>query len=375
MRVRTLLPFLPCALAVGCGDGDTSMTPDTTGQDGSVQDVGSQDGGAQDSPAPDGSLPDTSVQEGSTQDVTGDALVQEVGPDASLEPDPVKVCANYLACANSSTWSDGMGDCLDKLNVLSHIDWTRYTFFITFLAGRDIPDEYAVYQARTCVASATDCDQVLACINGGTAVAQCTPPKNYSSGRHCADTKTQKTCATGIETAVDCTAFGQQCRETAMTSTITLASCSQPGTGSGPPMHITCEGSLATINYVGSTFTFDCALFGSTCRAGEYMDFLDLTFCVGSSFTSCTGEEPPSCNGTKLIDCVMEHVSSFDCATREMACLGGACVFPGCSPGTQEGCNNGVITFCGPSGTTQLNCSDLGFAGCKADGSQAWCTR
>ena len=46
-----------------------------------------------------------------------------------------------------------MGDCLNKLNVLAHIDWSQYTFFITFLAGRDMPDEYAVYQARGCLAA------------------------------------------------------------------------------------------------------------------------------------------------------------------------------------------------------------------------------
>ena len=71
----------------------------------------------------------------------------------------------------------------------------------------------------------------------------------------------------------------------------------------------------------------------------------------------------------------MEHVASYDCANRDMACSNGACVFPGCTPGTTEACANGVVTFCGPSGTTQLKCSDMGFAGCKADGTNAWCTR
>jgi hypothetical protein len=349
VRVFMLLS-LPALLAVACGDSGTEAGADaTTARDDAAADATAEDA------------------------VLGDAA------DASAPPTSAEIaCAKFIACTGTPTPPTGQRGCLETVNRLATIDWAQETFLITFLRGGDVPHEAALSQNLSCVAQAATCTEVLACLNGGTAVTDCTPPADYFRGRQCQGESTLTVCSGGIQSRIDCAAFGQTCRETAQSSTKTIASCSQPGAGSGSPMHVTCSGSAAAVVYLGCTFTFDCALFGGTCAEGTYTDWLDLRFCVGWGAEICTGEYQPNCSGDSLLSCVGGSVASADCTTRGMSCAGHAgnvaCAFPGCSPTSTESCAGGAIGYCGPRGPSTLACSDLGFSGCAASSGEAWCT-
>jgi hypothetical protein len=365
MRTRSvIILFVPLCLALGCGD-------DSPG--GSSQDAGTTPDAAATS---DGALPDTSA--------SSDA---PVSTSVSVE---ARACASLVSCLNDTFSYDGMGRCVEILTGLG--SWFHWAD-MTMLLGRNDDHDWlpllATAQNLACVAGAGTCEGVLACLNGGTPNPTCEAPEGYQLRRRCASSTKLSGCnnEVGVGVTVDCTAFGQQCIELASDED-TLALCGQPGSAADGTVKVTCNGTVATADTMGALFTLDCAVYGATCAPGTYdmeQGFEDWAFCVGS--TLCSGAANERCDGTVLIDCGSNGETRTDCAHMGMTCAEygteslpqARCVYPGCTVGASETCSDGVVTYCGPDGPTQIDCSALGYAGCHveevATPNEAWCTR
>jgi hypothetical protein len=97
--------------------------------------------------------------------------------------------------------------------------------------------------------------------------------------------------------------------------------------------------------------------------------------------------EPVSCNGAKLTACVGNGLTTFDCGKhivgatcQTMPVDGGAKSYCGlaadCKPGdpAQATCDGDNVVVCNGGRIDRVDCKSLGFGGCIASKTYAFCT-
>ncbi len=270
------------------------------------------------------------------------------------------------AKAETMTRLDAMRGCLisDACGVFSysylqHCVDTRYD-------GAFRASQAAIWaHVFDCVEGAAgDCDQVRRCYGGGGQPPHCS---DVTDG-FC-DGDVQVTCDVidGRLYRLDCGLAAQQC------SMATLPSGDQvPVCGYGPCDQeddgATCRGNLKLLCDSGYVGVRDCSQDGKLCVGGDCVD-------AGSVCAS-----RPLCDGQVLQTCENGAKKLTDCAALpgQVACDDqvGACVAVDslCQDG-QETCSGTVARLCHNGIWMDVDCRDLGFAGCVAENGGVHCSR
>ena len=167
-------------------------------------------------------------------------------------------CAILAACSTAPGGS--LSRCVDSYAIYSYFP----EFMLVELTGYH-NSSLALLQNIDCVVEAgSDCDGVLACLNGGNAVRGCTP------GTKCIEGEKLVACIgepESIETTVDCKSIGMEC--------VTLASngrniCAHRESSTEEFETVACNDNIAKIQLGDISYFQDCGIFGGLCRPGTY---------------------------------------------------------------------------------------------------------
>ena len=216
-----------------------------------------------------------------------------------------------------------------------------------------------------CVSEAGgDCEAVRRCYGGGEVPPSC---RAVTDG-YC-DGDVQVTCDVidGKLYRLDCALAAEQCSMASMPSGDLVPVC---GYGACNPEEFTvqCRGNLRLVCDSGYISIRDCSQDGKVCREGECVQ--DAHVCAAR----------PQCDGQVLVTCLDGHKNLTDCSAvpGDMACddQAAACV-PVTSPcqDGEEACEGTVARLCHNGLWMEVDCRDLGFAGCSIKDAGVHCTR
>jgi hypothetical protein len=296
--------------------------------------------------------------------------------------DMAPACAAYSACLGV----EGIEDCISWLirgsSTEAKAALNRFVYG-SALTGR-LGAEASLLANGNCVAKAApDCDGVLACLNEGVSNREC-PADNGCLDRDrlvaCVDTDDLGGRA---QITVRCDEFDLECIDFEQGMEFVTPNCGYNGVDFEilwPYRVHTCSGSLAKIAMEGEFTVFhDCTLEGMTCSEEGCTLELDGTAhpCVGTN-QGCGASGRRHCEGNYLVGCdSCDDETRTNCSRFDMECRtvegsfgnqSDKCAYPGCYQNSfDETCTDGVITYCGPDGTSTLSCTNLGFSGCLAE--------
>ena len=313
------------------------------------------------------------------------------GPNGPSAVDQAKIgaaCGAFSAC----TREESIGDCVTRTYAYTRFDLADVSLMIGMNDDRDSVNYLSLGQNVDCVAAATSCDAVYACLNAGTATTGCTPPNDSFRGRSCEGNTLIACTETGvgepmIEARADCRAHGLTCVEIGVAGEESIPACVNSrasDTLATGQMKVTCSGYIANVQVLNAVMTYDCRSFmGSTCVAGDYTgDFEAAQFCEPSTVVCDSNTFEEHCDGNSVVECRNGLESREDCASYGMICGEIAydsgtyhgCRFVECSRSYKETCEDGSITYCDPDGVKTIDCKALGFTGCTVDNNEAACT-
>jgi hypothetical protein len=302
-----------------------------------------------------------------------------------------RACAALGACLELA----GLGACVEMLDQSRRWNPANQSVFMAFYAPPEWTRLMALVQNTACVAAATTCDEVLACLNGGKLERHALPDRQALLGRSCQDDDTlldhwpAAWPERGIQTRVSCHQLGLRCitvRAFQASDDRTVSLCANgTSTETDWQLRVTCDGSLASLAGFGVELRLDCASLGLTCQVPAGQDFDRITFC-GSGGPTCDPQTfPAGCQGDRAVTCEGGWVISRDCGQRHQTCglvqIGDwldqpVCVTDACSPSLfAERCepDEGMITYCGTGGVRRLDCRALGFPACVLVNNRARC--
>lgn len=249
-------------------------------------------------------------------------------------------------------------------------------------------------EAMRCLATHGDgCDAVATCLGYELSTEEREPCDA------CVDSVAHY-CGDGAHLALDCSILGGQCDPAAgCVSELPVVACDESSftpscDASGRP--VVCDG-----GYVQSGA--DCAALGLVCDSGECVGQGAECFetSLGDSNNSIPTYEGIECVGDMLHSCVGGRSHETDCSSLgdgytcqtipsgSPSCAGNACppmVYCGiadeCVPGEQppasEGssttCDGTEVHFCNAGRIESMDCSLLGFDGCRVDRGYYGCT-
>ena len=205
--------------------------------------------------------------------------------------------------------------------------------------------------SASCIASATSCNAVYACMNLGKPSGPCDAGV---PGLGCNGTVLGE-CNQGHAAATDCSANGDVCTSVdSLDAFCTLGACTTAGMTCGGAKVLCCGQYSPGMLFLG--VETDCStLTGATCNPAGLGDaggcFSGDAVCIGGG-PSCNGD---ACNGTTLAASVcVQGNRQRSIATRAFA-LGCAIDDAGvghcargleCNEGFQDTCTGSVLTFC-----------------------------
>lgn len=334
-------------------------------------------------------------------DIPPDEIV-EVVPDIPdipqeeelpTEIDPItQACLNALFCYDAY----GLGECVDVVDIVMKwgdtIDTTENSYLVNVLG---FPSEYgggialvlALAENIDCVnAAGSDCDAVYACLNNGT-VEDCSAWEEESrcegnALRECMYVESEDRYVTDY---FDCSDLSLQC-VVADFMGFGMPFCGAEGTNTEMDAVVTCDGSIATIDYMEVILTFDCSILGGElpCREGTYETFgmIDL-YCPASGPECDEDIFEDRCEGDNLITCWGGRELSADCTTgpfshEDSRCVAdegeAACRYNDCPVVIAfETCSDGNLSFCGLTGLSEISCAEAGYSSCATYHGHARC--
>jgi len=177
-------------------------------------------------------------------------------------------CAAYTACLGKY----GMSHCVGNLELLRHYDIGNSTLMLAQLyLFVDWVDMLSLAQNIKCVVSARgDCDKVLACMNRGVKVTDCTPSEDHDRGYYCADDKKLAKCmqvvdgpfTTTVEISVNCSSLGLKCAEMPVDIGNPWIACVNEKVDVTDGIEVTCDGTVASVTFNGGVMREDCKTRG-----------------------------------------------------------------------------------------------------------------
>lgn len=288
-------------------------------------------------------------------------------------------CAAYTACFGFL----GMSRCVVGLDLLRHYEIENTTLELAKLnIFTDWLEMIALAQNVRCVVSAGgDCEKVLACMNQGVSNKDCTPDEDHILGYHCVGDSKLAKCMhvqgrfySNVELSVSCSDMGLKCAEMPVNGGDSWVTCVNEIVSDTGGIHVTCDGTVASISFGGGVLKEDCKTRGATCAPGSYesIDLIeDYAFCIAPACDDSTFVD--RCEGNDRLYCYDGRQVSVSCDDYGLVCheeVSGtdvevSCTYPGCTViFSGETCDNGTVTYCGPENYRSVSCTDLGFLGC-----------
>jgi hypothetical protein len=226
--------------------------------------------------------------------------------------------------------------------------------------------------------------------NGCAAIAECLGVEASLTGP-CAsrcDGNISEGCDDQFKARVDCSTYGRVC---SLSASGTSAGCTMPGAATCDPSSDTArrcgaDGRPISCRVEREEVGPDCAAYGLTC-VGSQCQGLEGSCAAVSGSGEQIVYEGQSCNGTKLVACVGDGLTTLDCGTLVIGSTcqtrtrdGGTDAYCGfaadCRPGdpAQATCDGDNVVVCNGGRIDKVDCKALGFTGCVAASKYAFCT-
>lgn len=312
-------------------------------------------------------------------------------PDTVVLPPPEPLalaCTKAVSCIASK--SQGIGECVAKVTEINTLDQSLLTYPMLLNDDQDWLFHIGMAQNVDCVANATSCDAVRACLAPPRDPSICaSTSSDFVRGRRCGDATHLLGCSLDTDVRIDCAKLGTSCVESPPTASgdLGIAACALPSPGGPAVPQVTCQDNVARIKMLEAEYTYDCGI-NATCVAGSFPLSTTMEMCKGKSpgTLTCTSSEVTwRCDGIEnlVLSCPDGSQQTTECLRDGKMCMkdsrGGLICMEPCLPYAEQ-CYSGVITYCaGPQGTAKIDCASLGlgFTSCKWDGTQpethAWC--
>jgi len=249
---------------------------------------------------------------------------------------------------------------------------------------------YQMYSRRHAAGDLSDYRGFVECIdskhNGCQAVADCIGIVRDFSGP-CADRcdgNTLEACDDSVKVRVDCTKLGRTCKLT----TSNGARCVRADALDCPDASLSAcgdDGRPKYCQYEQVTDGVECSKYGLTCAAGHCVG--NEGACqAGSQSSSHVTYEGKACDGQRLKACAGGGLVTLDCGSMVAGATcqnrqadGGPSTFCGfaveCNPDdpVKAQCEGDNVTVCNGGRIDRVDCKALGFTGCQASRSYAFC--
>lgn len=274
--------------------------------------------------------------------------------DFSAE-EAARVCLTLQACSPKefgATWGGSLEFCTTNLSPLVPTPGTLEAS-PAFATGLDQPMR-EIY--RCLLGARGDCTKAAACWTLDGATGECTAPPGLSSSR-CGGDLLSGCTLDGQRFRVDCARYDAVCAEASFFSSFNVCAIARCGPVAG------CRGSAKELCLGDAVLLEDCARDGQRCA------LLDGgPQCV--SDRACASGTESHCEGSVVVLCQPNGFESrTDCARNptRRRCKGGACVETGteCAD-LRVTCEGSAVNFCADGFVRQVDCLNVGFAGCDA---------
>jgi hypothetical protein len=230
-----------------------------------------------------------------------------------------------------------------------------------------------------CLASAASCDAVGACLHEARdprSAAFCQAHSGEVTG---CDGKRLVLCGDDPDesSSVDCAAFGAHCSALAQAGGLATHACVDQERCPAELSRAWCQGTQAVVSCHDGEIERTVCPKGSVCEAHTERDGDQAAMCEAPGHASCDALGSRRCDGSRLVMCEAHghfgHEHSVDCAARGLACS----VVDGraaCTNGAHEctaraaSCEGSALSFCAGGKPARVECPELGFEACEADG-------
>lgn len=242
---------------------------------------------------------------------------------------------------------------------------------------------------RKCLAEATSCEKVSACMHGGgdaRAAAFCAQRAGVVSG---CDGDRLVSCAEDDaheSTVVDCAKIGATCREVKAAGGLVVRACWSPQKCPANAPEARCDGSGAVLSCRDGAFERVVCRPGTSCvnrtnEAGE-----PTASCELPGQRRCDMRGARHCEADRLVECDRtghySNVRVTDCVGFGLRCAGvgprAGCYVPAnveCDKELLPRCEGGAVVFCAAGRLTKVACAGIGLGACdpSAKGPMAAC--
>lgn len=208
---------------------------------------------------------------------------------------------------------------------------------------------------ETCLAQATSCAAVSACLLGGRVTSGCDASCDGQVALGCLGQDAARPLA------LNCAARGLSCQTHAG-----QAFCAMAGSCAGASGDTACNGNVVQYCGGGKATQVDCAKQNGTCTTGA-----GGAQCVGAG-KGCTSNAS-TCDGNTLVRCVGNGEQRLDCAAKGLVCKAWSASQAECTAADAAGCTSAdscsgsQLLFCEAGKTVGRDCADVG-ATCGAKG-------
>jgi hypothetical protein len=233
---------------------------------------------------------------------------------------------------------------------------------------------------ETCVAEATGCEQVDACMRArGDAVATafCRAHPGVRSGCEGSRLVTCSEDDPAESSSTDCSGFGASCGDSQAGGLLTRACLSAALCPAGAP-EVRCEGTQVVVGCRDGAVNRTACLGDTRCEERRAADGTASATCESPTLRHCDVVGKRWCQQGKLVSCMPNgpfgEAMVADCAALGLACddhavAGPACVVPGprgCEHAAAR-CDGDGLSFCAAGRRFRVACHDLGFGACDPD--------
>ena len=268
-----------------------------------------------------------------------------------------ELCIAYSSCLAPD---HDVGSCVSTAR--TQIAGTRWEIAVVISVDAGLA---AILMNAECVKGAMgDCDEILACLNRGNVNRLCNREPRCEGDTLITCTQMLERKYEG-EVSIDCAALGLECLDLEGRPL-----CARATGYTGETKRFSCNGSIAMVEHSGIRYGMDCSLVGGVCNPKQ-AEPEGVHACVGPG-AACGDEQVGSCEGDVFNTCLNGREAAIDCTRVGMACGRNvdreySCINPGgCDPYSDpQACIDGTIRFCGLQGMEEVDCTALGFAGCK----------
>ena len=235
-----------------------------------------------------------------------------------------------------------------------------------------------------CLSSALTCEAIDACLHSAPdppSTAFCRAHPGAMTGCDgtslilCGEDEPEES------TTVDCASLGATCSALTEAGGLSTHACVDPARCPAELTKTWCDpragAGIAVLSCHDGEIERTVCPTGSTCQAHAEADGEQAATCEAKGHTSCAHPGSRRCEGSRLVRCEVHghfgHERSVDCAAIGLVCTeresGAGCTDgpPQCAGGPAT-CEGEGLSFCAAGKRLRVDCRELGFGTCEADG-------